>query len=200
MQRKRRINQPTRLLVVSGVLGLIVLAGASVAKGDTITLTGGGSITVSYATYDPNTSAKATISLLNNVLTISLTNTSTAPGPVIRSFGLWPTGLTASGVIGHTEATGYAYLGTPNELQATLWDVAKPNGALGTGQTGVFTLTFTSLQSITFDSAVHIQRILSDGGSDKPDQHQEVPEPSSMILLGFGLVLLGLIPVWHRKR
>jgi hypothetical protein len=164
----------------------------------------------------------ATVNITGNVLTITLTNTSPpanggfltavafnlTAGTTVNNFattnanfalfGPAPTGWTGSvapdGTRTHLiSATGNDYNGGGN-----------PSGGTPTGSSVTFTVTLASLNGNTeasvFNSLLIRQRGFEDGGSDK-DPLTEVPEPTSMFLLGSGLVGIaaGLRKRYRRK-
>jgi hypothetical protein len=164
----------------------------------------------------------ATVNITGNVLTITLTNTSPpanggfltavafnlAPGTTVNNFattnanfalfGPAPTGWTGSvapdGTRTHLiSATGNDYNGGGN-----------PSGGTPPESSVTFTLTLASLNGNTeasvFNSILIRQRGFEDDGSDK-DALTSVPEPTSMFLLGSGLVGIaaGLRKRYRRK-
>ncbi len=153
----------------------------------------------------------ATVNITGNVLTITITNTSPVAnggfltaaafnltaGTTVNTFnttnanfalfGPSPTGWTGNvapdGTRTHLiSATGNDYNGGGN-----------PSGGTPPGSTVTFTLTLASLNGNTeasvFNSLLIRQRGFQDGGSDKDALTvQSVPEPTSMFLLGAGLI------------
>jgi hypothetical protein len=183
----------TLLLVV-----LVICATAIESKADQ----------VGFCDPDGPGQCTATVNLTGNVFTITVTNTSPpanggfitaiafnlTAGTVVNNFtttnanfalfGPAPTGWTGNvapdGTRTHLiSATGNDYNGGGN-----------PSGGTPAGATVTFTLTLASLNGNTeaslFNSLLVRQRGFEDGGSDK-DSLTNIPEPTSLLLLGTGL-------------
>ena len=149
----------------------------------------------------------ATVNITGNVLTVTLTNTAPpanggfltafafnlAPGTVVTNFattepdfdlyepGEWDGNVAPDGTRTHLIGINSSYQG-----------VGVPSDGTGTGASVTFTLTLQALNGNTelsvFNSAAIRSGGYQDGSSDKDLLLQQVPEPTSMLLLGTALV------------
>jgi PEP-CTERM motif len=161
----------------------------------------------------------ATINITGNVVTITLTNTSPAAnggfltaaafnltaGTTVNNFtttnanfnlfGPSPTGWT--GNVAPDGTRTHLISATGNDYEGG----GSPSGGTPTGATVTFTLTLASLNGNTeasiFNSMLIRQRGFQNGGSDKDSLVTQTPEPTSMVLLGTGL--LGVATGFRRR-
>jgi hypothetical protein len=181
------------------VLSLMAVAAftlsTSIARADTFTLVNGGPsmLAIYTAAGFPGSTASAVFSLNGNVLTVTLTNTSSDLNTSLTALGLNTTpNVTVQSFLGTGAAAGW----TLNQGALGVFEVS----AAGQGQgeaihtpNGSATLTFT-LQNFSGNlqvdiTTVHMQS-LPNGNSDKPVgcvSCTATPEPASMLLLGTGL-------------
>ena len=195
--------------IVFSLAMFVALAAAftTTAKADPVLLVNGGaSVVFNYqsATF-ANSNASATFTLVGNVLTVQLTNTSTELGD-----GTILTGLgfdTSPNVTGTYSATGNASLWNFNQGGLGSFEVSAHGQGIGEGigQGITNTLTFSLVGlnggNLTIDlTVVHLQsRGPGDGGSEKPPgTNTHTPEPASIIALGTGLA--GLAARLRKRR
>lgn len=185
-------------LMALAFLFLALWGGAQTARADPITLVQGGSNTLTY--QSPNfmgSSATALFSLNGNVLTVTLTNTSTN-GTFVSGLGFdtTPDVMLSTGT---TSLSGWTATSGAGGGLGTFELIAYGNGnpdrlAAGDMVTATFTLT-SAPATLNLDQAVAHLTSLPNGESEKLSP---MPEPATMLLFGMGLA--GVAAMARRRR
>jgi len=183
----------SKIAVSLAIFAVVLGVSAVTTRADPVTLiNGGASAQLLYtASGFPGSTATATFSLSGNVLTVQLSNTSTDLATALTALGFNTTpDITISNFVGTGVTSGWTVNGALGVFEISRNGQGQGE-AINAG--GSETLTFTLLNfsgDLTLDlSAVHLQS-LPNGLSDKPTG-SEVPEPTSMLLLGSGLLGIG---------
>jgi hypothetical protein len=200
------------------VLTTILIFAATVSLSFALPISGSGTLGSFSGDFDSVYDS----SILANILTVSLTNTSPAAnGGFLTAFAFnIPSDFT---FYGFGENSNFALLSYPVKAQpfgddfdigAALSDSSKPSweggddptGGIKVGNTGIFTFTLLgeSISTANFFSqpdpwfVVRFRGFeVGDGDGVPIDTNTPVPEPTTMLLLGAGLIGLGF---FGRKR
>ena len=187
-----------RVAVLLAMFAAISFGSVLTVKAVPFTLTNGQSVTVTYVGSEAGNTATAifTYNQVNGTVTVMLQNTSTNTGSKITSFG-FSTDPNLSGTatfIGNVP-NSINFVDGPQSLNDTEIGAnstqGNSNAALDDGEsiTFIFTLSANPTTLTIELTRVHLQGF-QNGGSDKPAgvPSQPVPEPTTMLLLGTGLI------------